>query len=141
MAIAVKDAAASATKFAQRAAAAGADYVAGVRGAGARWAAGTAAGAENWALSVQAAVTRGAFARGVAEAGPGKYTERASTIGAQRFPQGAQAAGPEWQRKTQPYLDVIRQLDLPPRRPAGDPGNNARAQMVGQALRARKVGG
>jgi len=141
MAVKVKDAAASAAKFASRAAAAGKDYADGVRGAGQEWQARTSAAADNYAAGVQESIARGAFQRGVNQAGATKFSERASTVGAQRFPQGVTAAAPDWAKGTQPYLDVIRSLDLPPRAPKGDPRNFMRSQMVAAALRARKVGG
>jgi hypothetical protein len=41
----------------------------------------------------------------------------------------------------QPYLDTLKGMELPPRRPKGDPGNQARANAVASRLRAQKVGG
>lgn len=141
MAIAVKDAASAAKKFAARGAAAGPDYAAGVRGAGQRWQQGAVAGKENYAAGVQAAIGRGAFEKGVAEAGSGKYEERAGTVGAQRFPQGIQQAERTWEQNSAPYLQTIQSLNLSPRAPKGDPRNMMRANEVASALRRKKVGG
>lgn len=140
MAIRVADAAAAAKKFAQRGAAASSDYAAGVTGAGASWQQQTAAAAETYQAAVQDAINRGAFARGVQQAGGQKYEEKARTVGAQRFGPGVTAAAPEWERQTSPYLQAIASLTLPPRRPKGDPSNLARVSAVTEALRARKVG-
>lgn len=136
----VKDAAQSAAKFKTRAMAAGADYAAGVKAAGGEWQANAAAAGENYASGVQAAIGRGAFAKGVQQAGSEKYTRNASGIGAQRYPQGVGNAEGDWARGVQPYLETLRNLTPPPRRPKGDPGNYARVQAVGEALRARKLG-
>lgn len=141
MPLRVTDAATAARKFVQRGQAAGADYAEGVRGAGDEWQRQTVAAEENYNAGVQQAITRGAFARGVQDAGAQRYQQKASTIGAQRFPQGIAAAGPDWSEGTRPYLDTIAALSLPPRRPKGDPGNYARVAAVGEALRRRKVGG
>ena len=140
MAIKVKDAAASAKKFVQRAAAAAPDYAAGVKGAGQSWEAGAVAGAENYGTGVTQAVNDKRFERGVRAAGGAKYQERASTLGAQRFPTGVQAAESAWQKGAAPFLEVIRGLTLPPRRPKGDPGNYMRAQAVGEALNKARLG-
>jgi hypothetical protein len=137
----VKDAAASAAKFKTRAAAAGGDYANGVKAAGADWQTMTAGAGDNYAAGVQAAIGRNAFSKGVTAAGPEKYVRNASGVGAQRYPQGVSAAEGDWQKGTAPYLDTLRNLTPPPRRPKGDPGNYARVQAVGEALRARKLQG
>jgi len=141
MAIKVKDAVSAAQKFVSKGAAAGADYESGVRGAGPAWQAQTVAASENYAAGVQEAITRNAFARGVQASGAAHYEERAATVGARRFPEGIRAAGPAWQEGTTPFLDVIRNLTLEPRRPTGDPSNWRRSEQVGMALRRRKLGG
>lgn len=139
MGIAVRDSAAAAKRFADRAQGAVKEYTDGVKTAGSRWKDGAVANKDNYTNGVQAAITRGAYEAGINEAGASKYQDRASTTGAQRFGPGAAAAAPEWQKKTQPYLDTLRGLDLPPKRERGNPANMARAQAVVQALRAKKV--
>jgi hypothetical protein len=141
MALKVKDAATAAAKFVQRGSAAGSDYAAGVKNAGQSWQTGAAAAADNYAAGVQEAIGRGAFARGVQQAGASKYETRASTVGARRFPEGIREAGPTWEQSTAPYLQTLAGLTLSPRRPKGDPANFLRVQQVGEALRRRKVGG
>ena len=141
MAIKVKDAGTAAAKFTQRAAAAAGDYQAGVQGAGEDWARQTVASVDNYNAGIQEAITRGAFQRGVQAAGAAKYSQKAATTGARRFPEGVREGGPAFQAGVQPYLTVIAGLTLPPRRPKGDPANFARVQAIGEALRRRKVGG
>jgi hypothetical protein len=141
MAIKVKDGASAAQKFVQRAAAAAQDYTNGVKGSGALWESQTAASADTWGAGVQAAISAGRFQKGVHAAGGAKFESNATGKGSQRYPQGVQLAGPAWQAHTQPFLDTISSLTLPPRRPKGDPTNMQRAQMVADALRKKKVGG
>ena len=141
MALKVKDASASAQKFVQRAQAAAPDYQKGVTGAGSTWVAHASAANDSYVAGVTAAANAGRFAKGVLAAGPAKYETNASGKGAQRYPQGVAQAGPLWQQKTQPYLDTLAALSLPPRRPKGDPANWQRAQAVGDALRKKKIGG
>lgn len=130
MALKVKDAAASATKFVNRAQAAGGDYQKAVASAGDQWQSKTAAATDSFAAGVNDAISRGAFAKGVQRAGGAKYAANASGKGAQRYPQGVSMAGPAWQAGAQPYLDSMASLNLPPRRPRGDPGNLARVQAI-----------
>jgi hypothetical protein len=139
-AIRVKDAGSLAQKFATRAAAAAPDYTSGVKDAGGDWETNTKASEDNYAAGVTQAIGDKRFGKGVAAAGAAKYVNRAGTLGAQRYPSGVQASQGEWAQKTQPYLQVISSLNLPPRRPKGDPANAARAQAVASALRAAKVG-
>lgn len=141
MAIKVKDAATAAQKFVQRASAAAADYTKGVAASGDAWAANTAASADTYAAGVQDAIQRNAFGKGVMKAGPAKFVSRSTTLGAQRYPQGVNVAGPAWQDGTAPYLATLSSLNLPPRRPKGDPGNMARVQAVTDALRKKKLAG
>jgi hypothetical protein len=137
--IKVKDAATSAKKFATRAAAAAGDYAEGIRGSGGTWQNNSAAAAETYAAGVQDAISRNAFARGVQQAGGAKFEERAAGVGARRFPEGVRAAESDWAAGTAPFLQTIASLNLPPRRPKGDPANYQRSEAVGAALRARKL--
>jgi hypothetical protein len=140
-AVVVKDVASAAKKFSSRAALSGPDYAAGVAAAGARWQANAAAGKDNFAAGVQEAIANDRFSKGIAKAGASKYQDRASTVGAQRFPQGAQAAEQTWATNVAPYLSTIANLNLPPRGPKGDPRNQQRSQMIADALRKKKVAG
>lgn len=140
MAIQIKDTSTLATKFVNRAQSAAGDYQTGVQGAGASWEQNTKAAEDNYKQGVIQAANNGMFGKGVAAAGATKYTTRASTLGAQRYPTGVAAAGPDWQKGVQPYLDTLKSMTLPPRRPKGDPANMNRANAVAQALRKQKVG-
>jgi hypothetical protein len=138
MAIAIKNAADSAAKFAQRAAAAGPAYTAGVSNAGQKWQTNTIGSAPNWAAGVQQAISDGRFANGVTGAS-GKYQTNASTKGARNYVPGVQAAGPTWQAKVMPYLNVIANLTLPPKAPKGSPANITRVSIIADALRQAKL--
>jgi hypothetical protein len=140
MALKVKDAASSAAKFVARAQAAGGDYAKGVAAAGDSWQSKAAASGDAYSAGVQAAIGAQRFQKGIAKAGAAKYVANASGKGAQRYPSGVAAAGPNWQQNTQPYLDTLASLTLPPRHPRGDPGNLQRVAAVATALRAKKVG-
>lgn len=141
MAIPVKDVATAAAKFVKNGAAAGEDYAAGVRGAGQRWQQGAAAGEGNYAAGVQEAISRKAFSKGVNETGGAHYEQRASEVGAQRFPQGIRSAQNAWSEGTAPFIQAIASANLPPRGPKGDPRNQQRSQMMAEILRKKKVSG
>lgn len=128
------------SKFTARAAAAGQAYTQGVSNPKRPWAATTAASTANWSAGVQTAITNGAFAKGVNAAGDAKWQTNSAGKGAQRYPQGVQAAGPAYQAGFSKYVSVLSGLTLPPRMPKGDPGNLQRSAVVANALRAAKVG-
>lgn len=123
----VQDTAKLTQKFVTRATQAQGDYTDGVKASGNDWQAGASAAEPNYEAGVQAAIGRKAFSKGVAKAGAGLYVERASTLGAQRYPTGVGAAGNRWAANSAPYLDAGRQPLRTPRRPRGDPGNAARS--------------
>lgn len=136
----IKDTAALSKKFVSRAGAAAGDYKTGVEASGADWAANTAASEQNYAAGVTEAIGQNRFRKGVEAAGAAKFVGRATTLGAQRFPTGIAASENEWAKGTAPYLDAMRNIQLPPRRPKGSPENMLRAAAVATHLRAIKVG-
>ena len=140
MAIEMKDTAAIARKFVQRAGAAGGEYSAGVVGKGAKWATNTAAGGDNYEQGVQAAIGRKAFQRGVSAAGPAKFEQRASTTGATRYPQGVAGAEAAFASGFEKYANVLKGVSLPPRAPKGSPQNIQRVAAVADALHRAKTG-
>lgn len=136
----LKDPGAIAKKFVQRASSSAGDYKSGVEQSGQDWLTNTSAAGQNFADGVASAIADKRFEKGVQEAGAGKFTQRASTLGAQRYPSGVGASEGDYARGVAPYVSELQSMQLPPRRPKGDPANFARSQAVAQRLRAIKVG-
>jgi hypothetical protein len=136
----VKSADAVAKKWAARAGAAGADYSAGVNGTTKDWATETGNASAAWQAGVTTAAGNGSFKKGVDRVGTGKWKAKASSVGAQRYPAGVQAATPFYQTGIGPVLQTLAALTLPPRGPKGDPGNLNRVRVVTEALRKLKTG-
>ena len=90
-------------------------------------------------LRVQAAISRGAYQKGVAKAGDAKWAAKASGKGSQRFSQGVSDAQQEYANGVAPYLQTIEATALPPRGPKGDPKNIERVITLNNALRAKKL--
>ena len=137
----IKSADVIAKKYASRGGAAGADYAAGVQAPRQPWAQSTLNAANNYAAGVQQAIGQGTFQKGVSAAGDAKWARKASGVGAQRYGPGVQAAQPDYQSGVAPYLDVLKNLSLPPRAPKGDPSNVQRVAAIATALRAKKISG
>lgn len=122
-------------KWARRAASAAGEYSEGVQGAGNRWQQGASAAAQSWQQGVTAAAGAGRFAKGVARAGAARYQRGASEKGPARYSQGVGVAEGDYSAAVAPYIQAIGSIDLPPRGPAGSPGNYQRVQAIGTALR------
>lgn len=135
MAINIKPLATIVQKYVQRASAAGQAYIDGVNNPRQDWQQSTAASANTWAAGVQNAITDGRFVAGVNKAGDAKWSSRATTVGAQRYPSGITAGQQNYSTGIQPFLQMLSTLTLPPRNPKGDPGNLNRVAAVDTALR------
>lgn len=140
MAIPVKGGAEAAKRFVQRAQAATGEYTSGVKNAGPRWQAAAEASKDNFAAGVQQAIAQDRYAKGVRDAGSARYQERAEKIGSLRFGQGVATAENEWLRNTQPFLQSMAGLDLPPRGPKGSPQNLDRVRVVTESNRRLSTG-
>jgi len=128
-----------AAKWKQRSSAAQADYSAGIANPRRDWAEATAAAEESYMQGVQAAISSGRFGKGVRRSGSAKWAAQSKTLGAQRFAQGVQASGDNYQRGFDPYRQVIENINLPERGPKGDPRNIERVRLIDDALHAAKL--
>ncbi|RLE52464.1 MAG: hypothetical protein DRJ26_04735, partial [Candidatus Methanomethylicota archaeon] len=105
------------------------------------WETQTIAAADAYKEGVQAAISEGRFEKGVRKAGTEKWKKKATTLGVTRWGPGVAAAREAYERGFAPYRDIIERLDLPPRRPKGDPGNIDRVRVIAMALHEAKVKG
>lgn len=129
-----------AAKWKRRAESAGQEYTEGVNSTTRNWEAASAAAEGAYKAGVADAASRGAFGVGVKRAGNAKWKRKAADVGSQRYAPGVAAAEQDYQANVGPYLDVISRTDLPPRGPAGSPGNLQRVNALATALRAAKTG-
>jgi len=126
-------------KWIARVGVAGGDYKTGVASPKIPWsqAAGLAAGA--WGAGVSAAVSRGAFASGVAKAGDAKWRAASEQLGVTRYGPGVTFGAPYFTTGIQGVLSTIEGVTLGARGPAGSAGNYALSQQIGDALHAAKL--
>ncbi|MCK4626063.1 MAG: hypothetical protein KAV00_12175 [Phycisphaerae bacterium] len=123
----------------RRSAASTPDYTAGIQNPRKDWASETVAAEENYNAGVQAAVARGAFGKGVADAGTDKWKRNALSKGVQRWASGIALAENAYVAGFTPYAQVIANTTLPPRGPKGDPKNIERVRVMADALHQEKV--
>lgn len=134
----IKPLGAIAEKWARKAAAAADDYRSGLPGSD--WEGPTSGSATAYQQGVTAAIGRGAFERGVRDAGNSKWLNASQTKGVERYPSGVQGAQAEYQSGFSEYHGVIAGITLPPRGPRGAEGNLERVRAITRALHAHKVG-
>ena len=139
MALRVKSIDMAAKKFVARASIAGPDYAAGVAAAGTTQHDHAVAAKDSWAAGLQAAIAGNRFVTGLNK-NPAKWQAKASSVGAQRYPQGVAAASPFYVAGFGPYLDLLAASTPPPRFPRGDPRNRDRVGFVDDLLHKKRVG-
>jgi hypothetical protein len=134
----VPDAGRVADKWSRRATGASGDYKTGVESTAADWAALTTAAKDVWKTAVTAAAGRGAYEKGIARVGSAKWKNNAASKGPDRYMQGVSLGQADYSSQVAPYLQLIGSTDLPPRGPAGSPGNIQRVAALATALRGLK---
>lgn len=138
--IVVKDLSKLKQKYATRSQGASQDYINGVQTTTKSQSGNAIAAKDRWSQGVQQAAANDLFAKGLSRSGDAKWKNNAASKGGQRYGAGAAAGADNWQSGFQPYADTMNSLSLPPRMPRGDPGNQARATAVQQALHAKRLG-
>jgi len=118
-----------------------ADYERGVRNPRADWFDRTGAATTAWVTAMQMQSTWIRWANGIRACGTGGWQSATIAKGIPRWAQGVTASGNKYQIGFGPYRDVIANLDLPPRGPAGAPGNLERVRIVAEALHNLKISG
>jgi len=136
----VKDISRVASKWSQNAGQSTGSYAEGVQNPKTDWAQATVAAQENYKQGVTKAASDGRFARGVQRAGTAKQQNNALNKGVNRYSQGVAVAQPEYAAAMEPVLRTIENVQLPPRKPKGDPANIQRVAAIATALSAAKRG-
>jgi len=137
---AVRPARAIAEKWARVTPQRDADYRAGVEAPLKDWATEAVNANDRYVEAVTAAAAAGRYAAGVSAAGTEKWKRGAIQKGVSRWGPGVRVAQSDFERGFAPFRDVIERVELPPRRPAGDPANIERVAAIARALHEAKVG-
>ena len=139
MAIDVKSLAETQRKWGEVTPARSQEYGVNAAAAGSRWEQATLGAAANYGAAVRAGNIEARQSAGVRRAGAAKYSRKIRDVGAGRFGSGVAAAVTDFGAAVSPYLQAIAGVDLPPRRPRGDPGNYQRVNAVGTTLLQRRL--
>lgn len=135
----MKSASQSAQKFVERASVASGDYQSGAEQTTKDQAALAIAAAPSYQQGVQAAIQRGAYAKGLQRAGKTAWLEGVRRKGVARFAEGVAASASKYATNSAKYDSARGAAATLPRGPKGDPKNLARVTAVVNALRAARV--
>ena len=125
---------AGADKWQRRASAASADYASGVQQPRTPWAQAVQDAVPAWEAGVQQAVAQGSYGRAATSEAQANWSQRAQTLGQQRYAPGINASKQRYEKGFAPYRQVIESTTLPPRGRRGDPNNMQRAVAMAGAL-------
>lgn len=134
-----KSASQSAEKFVRNAGAAAQDYVAGAEQTSKDQAALAIAAAPNYNAGVQAAITRGAYAKGLQKSGKAAWIAGVKNKGVNRFGEGVANSASKYATNSARFDTARNAAASTPRGPKGSAANLNRVSVVVNALRAVKT--
>lgn len=103
------------------------------------WKKATQASNTNWKAATQQAIAQDRFAAGVNRSSTENWQAGAIDKGVSRYAAGVQLGQPAYEAGFAPYRAVIEAVNLPDRKPKGDPANIQRVAMIATALHNAKV--
>lgn len=116
-----------------------ADYEAGAVGSGGKWLSNLISAKMAYKAGITASDIDARYIGGAKRAGAAKYDRKVRDIGVSRFGPGVAAAVGDFQTGFDPYIPVIASVDMPARKPRGDPGNLARVSAITTALHKKRL--
>ena len=114
-------------------------YEAGVRNPLENWEDATIAAVAAYKAAVSAADIGKRQAGGVKRAGFAKWQRKSVDLGVGRFGPGVIAAKDDYNNGYAPFQSVLAGLELPARKPRGDPANQERTKVIGTALFKKRL--
>jgi hypothetical protein len=89
--------------------------------------------------AIQAADIDKRFQGGLKKAGAAKFRDKVVSVGTSRFGPGVTAASAYYGTGIDPYLAELGTIDIPDRKPRGDPSNYDRVSKIGNALNKKRL--
>jgi len=114
-------------------------YEAYTPAAASRWEANATAAAPVYKAAVTAPDIDRRFAGGIKRVKASKFERKVRAVGVARFGPGITAAREDYSSGVSPYLSELAALDIPPRKPRGDPGNLERVRAIFDSLHKKRL--
>jgi len=104
-----------------------------------RWEANTIAAEGVYKSAVTAPDIARRFVGGVKRVKADKFERKVRDVGVGRYGPGITAARQDYESGLSPYLEELRRIDVPARKPRGDPGNLDRVKAIFDALHKKRL--
>ena len=104
-----------------------------------KWQSETVAAAGTFKSAVQAANIDKRVSGGVKRVGAAKFARKVKDVGVARYGPGVTAAEEDYAAGVDWVLAKIAAVEIPSRKPRGDPGNWARAEKIGSELHKERL--
>lgn len=104
-----------------------------------RWLSNAVAAEAVYKAAVTAAGIEKRFVGGIKKAGAETFVRKVTEVGVDRYPRGIEAAKSDYQEGIAPFLDELAKVDVPERKPRGDPANYKRVEAIGTALNKKRL--
>ena len=104
-----------------------------------RWATNAVAAESVYKAAVTAAGIEKRYAGGIKRVGAAKFERKVNAVGVGRFGPGISAAKTDFESGIKPYRDELAAIDIPVRKPRGDPGNLDRVRAIMDALYKKRL--
>jgi len=104
-----------------------------------RWEANTVAAEATYKSAVTAPDIAKRFVGGVKGVKAEKFERKVRAVGVARFGPGITAAREDYERGLGPYIEELARIEVPARKPRGDPGNLDRVRAIFDALHKKRL--
>jgi len=103
------------------------------------WEKNAVAAAGIYKSAVQAANIDKLFAGGIKRVGASKFRRKVESVGVSRYGPGITAAREDYEAGIDWVLSELAAIDIPERKPRGDPANYDRVRKIGEALHRKRL--
>lgn len=107
--------------------------------AGSRWEANATEAAPQFKAAVTAPGIELRYVGGIKRVKAAKFIRKVTQVGVARFGPGVTAAKEDYHTGVDPYIKELAVVDVPPRKPRGDPGNLDRVKAIFEALHKKRL--
>lgn len=114
-------------------------YESGVRDPDEDWETNTVAAGPAFKAAMSAVDIVKRFVGGAKKVGTAKWQRKSLDLGVGRFGPGVLAGGDDFKDGFAPFVPVIAAVEMPARKPRGDPGNYDRGKAIGDALHKKRL--
>jgi len=107
--------------------------------AGDEWERGAIAAAGTYKAAVSVPIIDKLFSGGIKRVGGKKYERKVRDVGVARFGPGITAAEEDYRSGFDPFLAELARIDIPERKPRGDPANYDIVRKIGEPLHKKRL--